>query len=132
MLAIVLFRLGMLVMLAGLCVAAWGYSRSDKSGYIFIAIYFVLMLALFLYTGPVRSEPADPELQAKINQTITEYLQTESAGSEIETHRVRVSVSVAVIPSLLIFIASVILVAGLWLLGWADARDDTETGTPPG
>ena len=125
MTAILLYRLSTMVMLSGLCVAVWAYSRSDKSGYIFVAIFFVLTLAVFLYTGPIRSEPVDSELRAKIDQTITEYLQTESAGSAIEVHRVKVSYSV--IPSLLYLIASVTLVAGLWLLGRADAKEDTET-----
>lgn len=125
MLTVFLFRVGMLVMLSGLCVAVWGFSKSDKMGYILVAISFVLLLALFLYTGPFTSKPTDPELQAKINQTITEYLESESAGSAIEVHRVKVSYSV--VPSLLSFVASVILVIGLWLLAWAEPKDDPES-----
>lgn len=132
MLTIVLFRLWMLVMLAGVCVAVWGFSRSDKSGYILVAIFFVLMLALFLYTGPFVSEPADPELQAKINQAITEVMQAEKAGSEGTIHAARISTRLSVIPTLLSFIASVILVVGLWLLARADAKGDTEKAAPPG
>ena len=128
MTVILLFRLSMLVMLAGLCVAVWGFSKSDKSGYIFVAIFFLLMLALLLYTGPFRPVPTDPELQAKIDQTITEYLQTESAGSEIEPRRVSVSARFMVLPSLLSLIASVMLVVGLWLLAWAEPKDDPEGG----
>lgn len=130
MLAILLFRLSMLVLLSGLCVAVWGFSKSDKMGYIFVAIFFMLMLALHLYTGPFRPVPTDPELQAKIDQTITEYLQnlqTESAGSEIEPRRVSVSARFMVLPSLLSLIASVILVIGLWFLAWAEPKDDPES-----
>ena len=128
MLAILLFRVWMLVMLAGLCVAVWGFSKSDKSGYIFVAIFFLLMLALFLYTGPFPSEPADPELQAKINQTITEYLETERAGSGETVHLVRMVIRQSVVPGVLGLLASVVLVIGLWLLAWAEPKDDAESG----
>ena len=128
MLGILLFRLSMLVMLAGLCVAVWGFSKSDKMGYLFVAIFFMLMFALLLYTGPFRPVSTDPELQAKIVQTITEYRQAENTGSEIETHTVKVSARVAVLPSLLSFIASVLLVVGLWLLAWVEPKDDAESG----
>ncbi len=128
MLAILLFRLSMLVMLAGLCVAVWGFSKSNKIGYIFVAIFFVLMLALFFYTGLFRPVPTDPELQAKISQTIIEYRQAENTGSEIKTQIVRVSASFVVLPSVLNFIASVLLVVGLWLLAWAEPKDDPESG----
>ena len=128
MLAILLFRLSMLVMLAGLCVAVWGFSKSDKMGYLFVAIFFMLMFALLLYTGPFRPVRTDPELQAKIVQTITEYRQAENTGSEIKTHTVRMSSSLAVLPSRLSFIASVLLVVGLWLLAWAEPKDDAESG----
>ena len=128
MLAILLFRLSMLVMLAGLCVAVWGFSKSDKMGYLFVAIFFMLMFALLLYTGPFRPVRTDPELQAKIVQTITEYRQAENTGSEIKTHTVKMSASLAVLPSLLSFIASVLLVVGLWLLAWAEPKDDAESG----
>ncbi len=128
MLAILLFRVWMLVMLAGLCVAVWGFSKSDKMGYLFVAIFFMLMLALLLYVGPFRPVPTDPELQAKIVQTITEYRQAENTGSEIKTQIVRMSSSLAVLPSLLSFIASVLLVVGLWLLAWAEPKDDAESG----
>ena len=128
MLAILLFRLSMLVMLAGLCVAVWGFSKSDKMGYLFVAIFFMLMLALLLYVGPFRPVPTDPELQAKIVQTITEYRQAENTGSEIKTHTVKMSASFVVLPSVLSFIASVLLVVGLWLLAWAEPKDDPESG----
>ncbi len=123
-----LMMLWMLIMLSGLCVAVWGYSKSDKKGYLFVAVSFILALLMFFLTMPfMGAGTADPEVQAKINEAVTEILQAENAGSGVIVQAaIRIQRSVA--PSVLFLLASALLVIGLWLLAWVEPTDEPEIG----
>ena len=109
---------------AGLAIAIWAWRATRKTGYIVVALYFVLVLLGKSTPGVLRvvSGPPAPSFTAQQQQDYTREMTAVDKRYFPAGHPVAQTV---VFP-----LGSIVLVAGLWVLAKRDTKQRAQPTTP--
>ena len=112
---------------AGLGLSIWAWKATRKTGYLVVALYFVVVLLGKGFPGSLRvtaGPPAAPALTAQQQQDYTREMTAVDKRYYPAGHPVTQTV---VFP-----LGPIILVAGLWVLVKRDIERHTQAQTSPG
>ena len=113
-----------LLHVAGLAISVWAWRATRKTGYILVALYFVLVLLGKGLLGVLRVTSGSPNAPALTAQQQQAYTQ-ELTAVDKRYYPVGHSVTQTVVFPL----GSIVLVAGLWILAKRDVKQTVQQTT---
>ena len=119
-----------LVHVAGLAISVWAWRATRKTGYIVVALYFVLALLGKSFPGVLRVVSGAPNAPALTTQQQQEYTREMTAVDKRYFPSGHPVAQTVVFP-----LGPIVLVAGLWMLAKRDTKQQAQptistAGTP--
>jgi hypothetical protein len=122
-----------LVHVAGLAISVWAWRATRKTGYIVVALYFVLALLGKSFPAVLRVVTGQPKGQA----ALTPQQQQEYTREMMALDKKYFPAGHPVAQTVVFPLGPIVLVAGLWVLAKHDTKKQaqqttSEVGTPSG